>query len=168
MMRLRRWAAAVLAAALALCAGCSSHREETGLSLYFPVSGEDSGPALATQPYQGEADPESLLQALLKGPEEEGLYSPFPAYTGVRSCTLEDGRLTVDLSEGYGGLTGVALTLADYCITLTVCQLPQVDSVEITVAGGSVDYRSHQVLQPQEAMLELEGEKDLTNPHPIE
>ena len=167
MTRLKRWAAA-LAAGLALCVGCAQSPEETGLALYFPVSGEDSGPALAAQPYQGEAEVESLLQALLEGPEEEKLYSPFPEDTGLRSCTLEEGHLTVDLTEGYGGLTGVALTLADYCITLTVCQLPQVDSVEITVAGASVDYRSHQVLRPQEAMLELEGEKDLTNLPAIE
>ena len=57
-----------------------------------------------------------------------------------------DGVLSLDLSEHYSGLSDVSLTLADYCIVLTLGQLESVEQVEITVAGRPLSYRSHQVL----------------------
>ena len=68
--------------------------------------------------------------------------------------TLEDGGLSteeqgtelrVDLSAAYSTLSGVGLSLADYAITLTLTQLPDVARVRITVAGRELDYRSRQV-----------------------
>jgi germination protein M len=71
----------------------------------------------------------------------------------LRSCALKETHLTVDFSEGYGGLTDVDLTLADYCVVLTLCQLDGIDSVEITVAGRPLSYRSQQTLTAQDVIL---------------
>lgn len=84
---------------------------------------------------------EELTELLLAGPEGEGLASPFPAGTRVRSWRQEEGRVTLDLSEAYGGLTGVELTLADGCIVLTLCQLEDVEEVYITVEGRRRPFR---------------------------
>ena len=51
--------------------------------------------------------------------------------------------LLVDLSEQYGALADVSLTLADYSIVLTLSQLEGVEGVEITAGGHRVSYRSH-------------------------
>ena len=51
----------------------------------------------------------------------------------------------MDLSAAYSTLSGVGLSLADYAITLTLTQLPDVARVRITVAGRELDYRSRQV-----------------------
>ena len=51
----------------------------------------------------------------------------------------------MDFSAVYGTLSGMDLTLADYAVTMTLAQLPDVARVRITVAGNNLDYRSRQV-----------------------
>lgn len=150
----------LLLAALLLWTGC----EETGgegegeYMLYF-LSASDRGPALAGQAWQpdGEiAEPGEMLRALLEGPKEEGLRSPFPKGVAMRTCSFspdEEGLLRVWLTEQYSGLSDISLTLADYCIVLTLSQLEGVGAVEILSGGHSANYRSHQILLAEEAVL---------------
>ena len=146
----------LLAAALAALAACAPAPGESGegLSLYF-ASTEDAGAALVPVEYTGAEDPgvRQLMSALLAGPEEPGLTSAVPSWVTLRGYQLEDGVLTLDLSENYGGLSGVDLTLADYAITLTLSQLPGVEGVRITADGEPLSYRSHQILTSEEALL---------------
>ena len=65
----------------------------------------------------------------------------------------QPGVLQVNLSEQYGALTDVSLTLADYAIVLTLSQAEGVEGVEISTEGHSASYRSHQLLTAQEAVL---------------
>lgn len=149
-------AAALLLLPLSACAAGS--QDDARLQLYF-ASASSSGPAIVGEAYTSSAAPtaERLIRALLSGPNSEQLYSPFPTGLALRSCTLEDGLLTVDFSEPYGGLTDVSLTLADYCVVLTVCQLEGVEQVEITVSGRTMPYRSHQILTADEVMLDVQS-----------
>ena len=71
---------------------------------------------------------------------------------------LEEGVLALNLSEQYGGLTDISLTVADYCIVLTMSQLDGVEAVEINVAGQPVSYRNHQILTREEAVLSQPGQ----------
>ena len=57
------------------------------------------------------------------------------------------------LSEQYGGLTDISLTLADYAIVLTLSQLRGVETVEILCPGHTASYRNHQILSAQEVDL---------------
>lgn len=134
----------------------SSSRTSSCVHLYF-VSQLEHGPALAWEEFPG-ADPtaEELIGALLAGPSSEMLSSPFPPGLSLRACRLEDGLLSIDFSEQYGGLSAVSLTLADYALVLTLCQLEEVDSLSITVSGRPLPYRSHHILSYQEALLALE------------
>ena len=93
---------------------------------------------------------------MLAGPGDEGLRSPFPRNTTLKSWSWgdEEGRLRVVLSEQYSGLTDISLTLADHCIALTLCQLEGVDSVEIITSGYSSVYRGRQVLTGEDALLD--------------
>ncbi len=144
------------AALLALTAACAAVPGEDGggLRLYF-ASQEDSGPALVPVEYSGPENPgvRQLMSALLAGPEETELSASVPGAVALRSYRLEEGVLYLDLSENYGGLTGMELTLADYAITLTMCQLDGVEAVCITASGQPLNYRSHQILSPEEALL---------------
>ena len=152
----RRWFlffVVLLALLLAACTASRTSGDHSSLQLYF-LSAKENGPAIVTQSCHGApSTPESLLQALLSGPSEDSLRSPFPKGLTLQGCTLEDTHLTVDFSEAYGGLTDVALTLADYCVVLTVCQLDGIDSVEITVSGRPLSYRSQQILTVHDAIL---------------
>ena len=146
----------LLAAALVVLAACAPAPGESGegLSLYF-ASTEDAGAALVPVEYTGAEEPgvRQLMSALLAGPEGAGRTSAVPSWVTLRGCRLEDGVLYLDLSENYGGLSGVDLTLADYAITLTLSQLPGVEGVRITADGEPLSYRSHQILTSEEALL---------------
>lgn len=87
----------------------------------------------------------ALVAELLKGPADPTLKSPFPKGTALLSAEQKGTELRVDLSAAYSTLSGVGLSLADYAITLTLTQLPDVARVRITVAGRELDYRSRQV-----------------------
>ena len=141
---------------LVACSANSSNQPISPLRLYF-ASVLDHGPALAWEPFpDSNPTPEELILALLDGPSSVELRSPFPSGLSLLSCQLDQGLLTVDFSEQYGGLSAIDLTLSDYSLVLTLCQLEEVDALSITVSGRPLPYRSHHTLSYQEALLSLE------------
>ena len=94
-----------------------------------------------------------LLSMLFSGPEDPELAGPFPRGAAVKSWRLEGDLLMIDLSEAYGGLSGADLSLADGCIVLTLCQLPEVGRVYLTVEGRPRPFRDL-VLRPNDFLLE--------------
>lgn len=145
---------------LGLAAGCAAgtREEDPGLELWFPIDPElgIASAALDACPYQGE-DPSipGLLSALLAGPppEEVEFTSLVPEGTRVLSWSMEEGVANVELSAAYAELAGVELTVTDYCITLTLSQLPGVDGVRITVNGGGQSYRDRRVLHRSDVLF---------------
>ena len=125
---------------LTYSAGESPFRTET---VYLYDAETDAAPRLA----------EALVRELLKGPADETLKSTFPAGTTLLSLEIEGDRARVDLSPSYESLSGVALTLADSAIAMTLSQVPEVSSVQITVRGRELAYRDRQVLNLRELLL---------------
>lgn len=122
----------------------STRKDVSSISMERRVWGDDGYPSA-----------EQLLQALLDGPKSEALKSPFPKGVTIRSLNVDERTKTaqVDLSEQYGGLLGFDLTVADYCIVLTLCQLPEVDSVQIKVEGKNLIYRDRQQMRTGDVLL---------------
>ncbi len=96
---------------------------------------------------------EALVNELLKGPADETLKSTLPAGTTLLSMRIVGDRARVDLSASYESLSGVALTLADSAITMTLAQIPEISSVQITARGRELAYRERQVLNIREVLL---------------
>lgn len=142
---------------LALACGCAPPvpAEDEGLKLWFPTQGRQLTAALDTCPYEGEATVPAMLDALLAGPpvEETGLADAIPKGTRVLSWSLEQRVAHVELSAAYAELVGVELTMADYCITLTLAQLPGVDGVRVTASGAGQSYRERHVLYPGDVLF---------------
>ncbi len=108
-----------------------------------------------------QGDPvEQLLDLVLAQPQEETLASAIPQGVSLRKWTLNNGLLTVDFSSGYGGLSGVDLTLADYSVVLTLSQVEGVETVMITAGGEMLSYRDHQRLTAQDALGLAAPEKE--------
>ena len=101
---------------------------------------------------------ERLMIELLAGPVDETLKRTIPAGTTLRSLEVEGTRAYVDLSAAYGLLSGVALTLADQSIALTLTQLPGILSVKITVLGQELEYRDKQIFTGRDVLLAPEGD----------
>ena len=154
----------LLLAASLLCscqgpAGPSSslEPEEGSYLLYFVSEENQNGAALGAQlctPAEG-ADPvDALLEALLAGPTQRGLSSPFPAGVELRRALLdEEGVLHLDFSEQYDALSGIQLTLANYCLTLTLTQAEGVESLSITVEGAENAYLQSSSLTAGQVIL---------------
>lgn len=155
----------------ALLSGCSGGDRpgEGEVALYWPAgqNGADGAAldreyrTLTPEPAEGtdEAIP-LLLAALESGPQSPDWISPLPTGTRFRSWSLDgEGVLHLDLSEHYGGLSGMELSLADACIVLTCCQLPQVEAVALAVEGRPRPFREP-VLSPEDLLL-TNGEQPL-------
>ena len=150
----------MLAALLLALSGCAAAKgQEEGPVLWFTGDLSDwensSYSAMDTVSYGGDLSVEAMMNALLAGPDRDsGLTSPFPAGTRLLGWKLDaDGLLWVDLSDDYGSLAGIRLTLADYCITMTLSQIPGVERVSVTVSGRQLSYRYRQELEPGQVVL---------------
>ncbi len=125
---------------LTYAAGDSPFRTET-IYLYDAETG--TAPRLA----------EALINELLKGPADETLKSTLPPGTTLLALEIDGDQARVDLSPSYESLSGVALTLADSAVAMTLSQVPEVSSVQITVRGRELAYRERQVLNIRELLL---------------
>ena len=162
---MKRRALVLLCALLLLLSACGGDKSGDGREyvLYFAtprVEGTDrrmEDAAMESEPRRIPEDADvlnTLVEELLSGPLSDKLVSPFPQ--GVRQLsppTLENGVCRLNLSEKYGGLSGAALTVADYCITLTLCQVPEVEVVYIDVEGEPLSYREHPDLRESDIIL---------------
>lgn len=150
----------LLAAALFVSLwGCAA-REEASSGVVVWYAGDVSvwngdSKAVSSLPYEGEnVTVDSLVAALAAGPEgTDGLLSPLPAGTRLLGWTLENGLLRLDLSAEYESLAGMALTVADYCLTLTLTQLPGVERLNITAEGRVLEQRHRQELLAEQVIL---------------
>ena len=135
-----------------------------GYQVYFAVPfggegdpGEAGGTAVASEIRrlpEGADIPGGLMECLLSGPVPRERLSVRPEGVYLLSQpTVEEGVCRVNLSEKYGGLSGVELTLADYCIVLTLCQVPGVEAVSIDVEGSPIPYRDRQLLRSSDVVL---------------
>lgn len=165
----KRWIAILLCVVVLLPAGLmlgTGRPKETAQTydLYFRVRDlreTNGGDALAAEPgslpvdnvLPVQAAAEELVRQLLVGPAAEELVSPFPANTSMLSVDVSGTQARVDLTRAYGSLSGVDLTLADYCIAMTLTQLPEIRSVTVTVAGQELAYRSRQNFRSRDVLL---------------
>lgn len=170
---MRRTAALLLLLLSALVTGCAAPADsaagETYL-IYYALNPEDAPGGDAVAPdtagltpegaAETEEQAERLVSALLTAPEDPSLHSPFPAGTALRKVSVARGQATVDLSEEYASLSGVDLTVADCCLTLTLTQLKGVYAVRVTANGRELPYRETQLLTAADPLL-TNGEEPL-------
>lgn len=145
-MRIRRALSVLLALGVLLFSGCTAGDDLTEVRIAYRAASMNGESAIAYQTRRVNAsDGERLcslvLQLAMTEPEDEELTSAIPKRTAVRSVEItEDGVVAVDLSEEYAALEGIGRTLADACVTLTLCALgtvrgTAVRGVTITVEG---------------------------------
>lgn len=144
---------------LTACSGNAQSTEEQGRSFavyYAACQPYSDGVSIGSEnhriPDTGEPV-EELMALLLSTPASDKFMSPVPSGVSLISWSLKEGVLQVEFSEGYGGLSGIDLTIADYCITLTLCQLDEVRSVIIAVNGDLIPSRYYQALRSSDVLL---------------
>ena len=136
----------VLSLLLAACVRSGGTEGENSYTIYYPaaelrdVPGEDAIVARTVQLPDAETLTQEelaqrLLERLLADAPDAGVRAPMPGGTTLLSLSVLGNWARVDFSRQYARLAGIDLTLADYCVTLTLTQLDGVNAVSITSGG---------------------------------
>ncbi len=138
--------------------------EAETLSLYFPVRKDNmasGGDAITTvrvdwrqmrgKTAQEQAD--AVMGLLLEGYSDGAFGRLVPNGTRMMSCQVSGSTVTVDFSSGYGQLSGIDLTIADYCTALSLVQIPGIYTVRITVNGKELSYRDKNYFRADDVLV---------------
>ena len=124
--------------------GCSSHDAPKGVAFYYcaslPAYTVDS--SAITPEYRAEISDGTLLELLdlyLKGPISADLTSPFPEGLQIVSAIVKGDTVQVVVSLEMAALTGLDLTIACSCLTLTCLAYTEAEQVEIRPVYGLLD-----------------------------
>ena len=154
---------AVMVLTLCGCGGVSNGSREETFHLFYPTGKDaDRGGDIISSVAVGweqEKDEDAEKQArravelLLADHPERGYKSPVPGDTQLQECFVSGGVARLDFSENYGQLSGMDLSVADYCITLTLSQIPGIYMVSITVDGQELAYRDKNIFTSDDVLL---------------
>ena len=131
-----------------LLVGCMP-KSSAAINFYYLAQTDYNSPQgnIAPELRKGNASPlayEELLNSYLSGPNSNNLINPFPTETKLISITLEQQTATVVLSDQIAELTGVELTLACTCLSMTVKELTGCANVQIRAQTKLLD--NHQAI----------------------
>lgn len=150
----------LLMACCLLLAGCGSDQETAEYYLY-QVTGEGIGESVYEP---GARDTEGMVEEMAgllneKGSQEEP--GPLPEEAVISSWELDGGTLCLDMEADYGKLSSVQEILCRAVLVKNFVQIPQVNYVQITVAGEDLkDSRGNTVgLLNLDSFLENSGEE---------
>lgn len=165
----RRIMALFLLVPLILLTGCHVEMQnESGESVRFYYLVTDArletgeGPAdWELFDIQGhETDYEWILANYFAGPSTEGLTAPFPKTTSLISVEVLDGVAYVNASKELAQLTGIDVTIACSCITMTCLQLEGIESVVIRADGWDLNGR-HMVSMNADSLILEDGSDNI-------
>ena len=165
---MRRLTALLLALCLLLLSGCGpSEQSDQSLLLYYAARSDTGGLSAALQgelwqDAPAQPNPGQMVDRLLQPPQDSQLEQVFPAELRLLSWSVSEGLLTLDFSEEYSELSGIALTLANYSLVLTLTQLETVDCVTVTVEGEALPEGSGQNLSAADLLLTGEARDPVT------
>lgn len=127
--------------------GCQQDQPklQSPVNFYYPRLEPTHGSAdslIAPVPTEGSGyadDPTGLLNLYLLGPSDESFVSPFPSGTVLLSLSVTEDTIHLQLNKSFAQLTGIDLTLACACLTLTVIELTDAEYVSITAENTTLD-----------------------------
>ena len=161
----RGWIAAGLALlALAACASPAPPEEQGARTPIYYLAAEDAsrgGDRIRAcyetlglgQDATVRDEAAAVVSRLLEGPADRELESPLPAGVELLSLEVRDRTAYVDLSGGFNQLAGVELSMADYCLTLSLTALDGIGAVRITAQGRPVGQQPKQVFYERDVLL---------------
>lgn len=82
---------------------------------------------------------QALLALYLQGPADEALITPFPDDLQILSIHEENLHIALIVSNDFASLTGLDLTIACTCLSMTVMELTGCNSVLISAESTLLD-----------------------------
>ena len=142
--------------------------EESGYLLYFLAETDEArGGDLIRSSCEELSLPENasleeqvaaVVERLITGSEDDTLRSPLPSGVTLQSITIQDNWVIVDFSSTFARLGGVELSLADYCLTLSLTALEGISAVAVTAQGREVGQQPKQIFYERDVLLSDMGD----------
>jgi len=153
---MKRFLVILLCACVILSAcGCSATGKQSFIQFYYRTAEVGHSIGLIGSETAGDYvrhTAESIGQYYFSGPQTENLRSPFPKGTSFVSAEIAEDVLHLTVSSELSELSGINLSLALSCISMTFCQLDGINAVLISaenaLLGGqeSVYLRNENIL----------------------
>ena len=141
-MKIKAYWILLLCAVIILC-GCNT-QSNFGINFYYPKQAdyESTQENIGHEFLNIAPDPlayTEILNNYLAGPKTKNLTNPFPGGTHLVSISLEQETATLILSDQIAELTGIDLTLACTCLSLTVKNMTGCAIVQIRAQNKLLD-----------------------------
>lgn len=95
-----------------------------------------------------------LLNQYVKGPESDKLEQTFPEGSAVVDLKYVEDKLSIVVNGAFAQLTGIDLSLACACLTLTACEMTGAKRAEISAENGLLDGSSAVIMVYDQLVLE--------------
>lgn len=99
------------------------------------------------------ADPDKMLRSYLEGPDSNSLVSVISAETELVSVQIVDDTAYVTFSDDFSQLSGVKLTTACSCVTLTLNAFSGVNSVHVSAETELLDNKEEIIINTSDIIL---------------
>ena len=142
-MRFVRLTAALLV--LVLLCGCTGLFQKNPVQFYYlrdEITFTNSTSVIASEAATEFDDAMTLTEVLelyLTGPNDDALRSPFPEGVELVSVKQDGDTIFLKFNDHLSSLTGMDLTLACACVTMTCLELTDAVNVSIRAEGTTLD-----------------------------
>ena len=133
----------VLLAGVLLLSGCGQWQKSQKESAYHLYCLDKTGTTLVQEPYEPKEGTDQklikeLVDALQEKPAKDGNQALLSNGISIKTYTLENGLLTLNLSGEYGELARPQEVLVRAGLVRTFVQVPEVERVTLLIERGSV------------------------------
>jgi len=157
-MRTKAYLSAIVLIIAILC-GCGSNAAKEQVDFYYCTTKPDyssTAGIIRSESHNLHVDPSNyraLLSQYLKGPTSSELKSPFPTGCEIMDITLDQSTARITMNSSFAALSGVELTLACACISLTARSITGYATVEIRAADTLLDNRESIIIDTNNILL---------------
>ena len=157
-MKLKPLICVLLLICACLCS-CSNVQGNTDILFYYPnkqINYSTTDQIIGYEKCVENVDPlaySELLTIYLKGPRSSELNSPFPSGTALVRFTIDQQIAHVTLSNDFSELTGVDLSIACACLSLTIEKISGCAQVQISAENAQLDNREFITVNTNEILL---------------
>lgn len=155
---MKRFAAIMTLCLLCFITGCQrGNAPDVPVKFYYPNAtisyGTEEG-LLSYELREGlNKSAENSISEYLNGPKDNSFLNPFPKNTVLTKYELRDNTVFVTLSDSYATLTGLDLSIANTCLSMTVLELTGAVSVSIQCESALIDGHESIVLDRNSSLL---------------
>ena len=132
---------------LFMVSGCGTSARYTNIAFYYSYNEMSFGSDDQAIGYEeriihaDSLDYDVIMAEYLEGPQSADLKSPFPKDTEIISIIVDQQIAYIVMSDNFSDLTGIELTLACACISLTTEKITGCAQVQISTENTMLDNR---------------------------